>query len=26
VVGSELEVARNFTWAILVMEDGNFKI
>jgi hypothetical protein len=26
VVGSELEVARNFTWAVLVMEDGNLKI
>ena len=24
VVDSELEVARNFTWAVLGMEDGNF--
>jgi hypothetical protein len=24
VVDNELEVARNFTWAILGMEDGNF--
>ena len=26
VVGSELEVARNFTWAVLGMEDGIFYI
>jgi hypothetical protein len=26
VVGNEPEVARNFTWAGLVMEDGNFRI
>jgi hypothetical protein len=25
VVGSEPEVARNFTWAVLGMEDGNFR-
>ena len=24
VVDNELEVARNFTWAVLGMEDGNF--
>jgi hypothetical protein len=24
VVGNQLEVARNFTWAVLGMEDGNF--
>ena len=24
VVESEPEVARNFTWAVLGMEDGNF--
>jgi hypothetical protein len=26
VVGSEPKVARNFTWAVLAMEDGNFRI
>jgi hypothetical protein len=26
VVGSELEVAWNFTWVVLVMEDGNLRI
>ena len=26
MVGSELEVVRNFTWAVLVMEGGNFRI
>jgi hypothetical protein len=25
-VGNEHEVARKFTWAVLVMKDGNFKI
>ena len=24
VVDNELEVAQNFTWAVLGMEDGNF--
>jgi hypothetical protein len=26
VVGNEHEVARNFTWTVLVTEDGKFKI
>jgi hypothetical protein len=25
-VGNEPEVVQNFTWVVLVMEDGNFKI
>ena len=26
VVGNEPKVARNFTWAVLVIEDGNFRV